>query len=308
MGRLRTDQWQDIIRPDDTIAAGEEHHVPPQPVGLPIPASLIAGGVVAFLIGALFLIGLSGGHREQARVIQPTAAPAALVVTVVMPTVAATPVPDCRSAEGQLTIIEAKEAAGDFSGASADAEAALRIAGLCADDRRTLQHKAISAGLSALYSVQFEPLDVPAQQHLVDRYESLRARAQDAGIPIDTDLQIARRAYTVSQFPLAKAALDNAYTAGQFNPSVDRELTQLYVSTCYNLGAWYTTAAKESDRYRQGLAWLRTSERLAAMYRTGQGEAAMKLRALSGSDETAWPSPAVTALLSPQAGQAGAGQ
>jgi hypothetical protein len=175
----------------------------------------------------------------------------------------------------------------------------LRISGLC--DYHVLTQKAISAGLNALYTTPFiEPLDTADQQRLVNQYESLRARARAADVPIDTDLQIARRSFAISQFLVAKAALDNAYQEHQFNPLIDRDITQLYVSTCYGLGAWYTTAPADSPLYDKGLAWLATSHALAVQYHTGQGEAADKLRALVSPNEVDWPAPAATALLGTQ--------
>src|SRR5262249_16286982 len=137
-----------------------------------------------------------------------------------------------------------------------------------------------------------------AQARVVNQYEALRAKAREAAIPIDSDVAIAKRAFAISQFLWAKAALENALAEHTFNPAVHRDLTQLAVSTCYSLGAWYTTAPKDSQLYREGLSWLATSQALSAKFHTGQGEAASKLRELVSPRERDWPAPATTPLLS----------
>ena len=260
-------------------------------IGMVVAASLI--------IRLLLTLNSSGGSTPQSPTALPvTAAPTATATpaSTAVPTATATPI--CTSAQGYLTIIAAQEAAGDYAGAATTAESALRITGLCMSDQSVLEHQALSADINALYTEPFsDPLDTAGQQRLVDRYEALRSQAQVSGIPIDTDLQIARRAFAISQFALAKAALDNAFAAGQFNPAVDRDITHLYVSTCYGLGAWYSTASEGSMLYRQGLVWLATSHALSVKYHTGQGEAATKLTELISSNEADWPAPAAMPLL-----------
>jgi hypothetical protein len=275
-------------------------------LGLAITVVLVSSLLLRLLVHA----GESTtAQRAPAPTPRPTTTSATIIITdfgaamveptAPAPTVAATATPMCTSVESYLTIISAQEAAGDYLGAATTAEADLRISNLC--DYHGLTQKAISAGLNALYTTPFvEPLDTAAQQRLVNQYESLRARARAADIPIDSDLQIARRGFAISQFLVAKAALDHAYQEHQFNPLIDRDITQLYISTCYGLGAWYITAPADSPLYNTGLAWLATSHALAVQYHTGQGEAADKLRALVSPHEADWPAPTATALLGTQ--------
>src|SRR5438105_3521572 len=116
-----------------------QHARPTLPPTAPVPADAppaspqripIVGIAAATLCAGLVLLLLTRSLAPSPSVAaQPPGVAAPIVVTVVAPTAALTPTPTCRSAEGQLTIIEAKEAAGNFSGASADAEAALHISG-----------------------------------------------------------------------------------------------------------------------------------------------------------------------------------
>lgn len=261
-------------------------------IGIVVAASLI--------IRLLLALPNSGGSFPPAPTavfsgVIPNAAAATIPTSVPVPTATA---PMCTSAQGYLTIIVAQEATGDYPGAASTADSALRITGLCPNDQTALKQKAVSVGISALYTAPFsDPLDIAAQQRLVDRYEMLRSQAEENSISRDTDLQIARRAFAISQFLLAKTALDNAYAAGQFHPAVDRDITHLYVSSCYGLGMWYSTATKGSALYHEGLAWLATSHVLSVKYHTGQGEAASKLTELVSPTEAHWPAPAATPLL-----------
>jgi hypothetical protein len=230
---------------------------------------------------------------------QPTAAPAERIIErIIQATALPTPTPACTSAQGYLSIIAAQQAAGNYTAAATTAETTLRITGLCASDTHALTQVALQSGIAALYTAPFDPTDTAAEQHLVDRYESVRLRAQETGIPIDTDLQIARRSFASSHFLLSLAALTHAHADHQFNPAIDRDITHLLTSVYYNLGVYTLEGQPQgSERYGQGLAWLATSKAIADAYHTGQGEAAMKLKELLGPDQATWPAPAETPFL-----------
>ncbi len=226
---------------------------------------------------------------------QPTQQIAAGVTTATA--IPATPTPVCPPITPYIAVITAYEQAGRWGEAATSAEGALSVAGLCDVDRKTLTRYAVSGGLKELYTHVFKPRDTAGQQRMVDRYLSLKQRAQDAGIPIDTPLQVAATAFASSQFQLARVAIEEAVTDGSFKPETDRDITKLYVSTLYGIGKWYTTADKSDLLYTEGLGWLVASDKVAVKYQTGQSEAAMLLSQLGYPDKATWPQPATSPLL-----------
>jgi len=242
-------------------------------------------GVVALVV---FLVWPRGG---EAAVVSPTPLPVTAIPTAV-PTAVPTPAgPDLAS---QVALIEALIGKGDYQTAIATAEGALAVPGIREEQRRVLTGYIVTAGLKDIESTPFEPLDRTQHQHLVDTYLSLVERAKGAGITLDTPLEVARRAQASSQFPLAKVAIETALESGAFNPTTDRDVTRLYVSTLYGLGKWYTTAQKGSPLYEEGLRALVASDMIADRYKTGQSEAEA-LFAQSGVSER--PAPLSTPLL-----------
>jgi hypothetical protein len=247
---------------------------------------------------ATFVITTGGSRdaREPTALAQPAAALAQ--ATVISPTtVPAPPTPSCMAATNYVEIITRQERANRWEDAVATADTGLADTRLCPSERKLLTARAVDDGLKVLYNKPFDPLDVAAQQQEIDRYLSLRQRARDALVSFDTPLQVAGQAYQISQFPLARVAIEEAFAAGDYRPEVDRATTRLYISTLYNLGSWYTHAPAGNALYEQGLGWLAASHQLAVKYQTGQGEAAMLLRQLVGQEEAHWPAPGRTPLL-----------
>jgi hypothetical protein len=226
---------------------------------------------------------------------QPTPQIAAVVKTATA--IPASPTPVCPPIAPYIAVITAYEQSGRWGEAATSAEGALSVAGLCDIDRKTLTHYAVSSGLKELSTQAFTPRDTAGQQRMVDRYLALKQRAHDAGVSIDTPLQVAATAFASSQFGLARVAIEEAITDGSFKPETDRDITKLYISTLYGLGKWYTTADKSDPLYTEGLRWLVASDKVAVKYQTGQSEAAMLLSQLGYPDKATWPQPATTPLL-----------
>jgi hypothetical protein len=222
-------------------------------------------------------------------IIVVTAAPA--------PTAPITPTPACVSGQSQLALIEAMEHKSDWKQAVAAAEAALDLPTLCDADRRALTQKAVADGLNVLYYTAVDGQDRAGQQHAVDTYLALKQRAHDARVDFPSPLQVATQAFQISQFRLAITAVETAYTEQDFDPRVQRDVSHLYVSALYSIGLYYTKAPQGSDLYTEGLTYLSASHRLAVQYQTGQGEAAILLTQLAGPDETTWPQPYASPLL-----------
>lgn len=264
-----------------------------------------------FLVGGLLgsvllLLALGTGIYLLFRPSTPRSAPIAFASTappvgqtvIVENTAVPTPTPDCTAAPNYLDIITRQEQDGDWAAAASTAETALRLPHLCVEDKRALTTKAIAAGLQVLYSEGFAPLDVVAQQRAIDRYLQLKARARQAGVDFPTSLQVAQQAYQIGQFPLAKLAIEQSLAEGEFKPELNRSVVRQYVSTLYNLGAWYTTASTDSELYQQGLQSWAASQAVAEAFCTGQAEAWQELRARFGDHRADYPSPIPTPFLS----------
>lgn len=228
---------------------------------------------------------------------QPEAVPPITFVspaTPIPPTTVPPTHPSCVEATAELRIVQDHAQRSQWSLAAAAAESALRQRDLCEDDRRALLAQLVAAGLEQIYSEQFQPLDVAAQRALVTRYQALRRRAVDEGIPFPTDIQVAQRAYQIGQFLLAKTAFDEAIVSRTVTPA-DQALIQQYVSTLYNLGAWWLQG--DDELRREGLRMLVASHRLDVTFRVGSGVAGAKLREVLGPDEDHWPAASETPLL-----------
>lgn len=188
---------------------------------------------------------------------------------------------------------------GKWQDAANTAEAALAVQGLCAAERVMLQQKAITYGLDALYAepVELEPFDRAAQQAQVDRYLKLRERARLGGSAFPSALEVARAANASSQHRLTIAALEIALEEQAFNPSIDRDVTKLYISALYGVCYWQTKDPSRRDLYLEGLSYCTASYRLAVTFKTGQADASTLLITLLGQDLKAWPTPYPSPLL-----------
>lgn len=263
----------------------------------------VTGSVAAAIFVGLLVVLWAGSRplaaqRETATATTIPVVQTVIVERVIAPASVTTPTPTiCTPASSYLDIITRQEQAGDYASAVATAETALSVSDLCREAIKPLTARLVAIGLKALYTEPVAPLDQAGQQRQVDRYLSLRQRAHDAHADFASDVQIAIEANSRSQHRLCLVALDNAFADGSFRPTVQRDLTHLYVSCLYGLGSWYTSAGHASELYVQGLAWLSASHRVAVAYCTGQAEAATRLRELIGADESGWPTPADTPLL-----------
>lgn len=228
--------------------------------------------------------------------------PMPIAAAPVKETVAATPTPaptPCVSGQSQLAILEEQARVGKWQEATDTAETALAVQGLCGDERALFQRKAIFYGLDALYAepVVLEPFDRTAQQAQVDRYLKLREQARLLGIAFPSALEVARQANASSHHRLTIAALELALTEHEFNPSIDRDVTKLYISALYGVCYWQTKDTNRRDLYAEGLAYCTTSYRLAVLFKTGQAEAFTLLTTLLGQNLDALPSPYPSSLL-----------
>src|SRR5262249_33650324 len=142
---------------------------------------------------------------------------------------------DCVFATKYLDAISIQEQQGQWAAAASSADLALAEPNLCASARVAFTAKAVANSLEALLTQPFYPQDMIAQKEVVDRYYTLKRRAEQAGVPILSTIQVAQRAYSVGQFRLTQVALEDAYLSGSFKLS-DRALLQQYTATLYNLG------------------------------------------------------------------------
>lgn len=227
--------------------------------------------VVAFLIGRNI-----GGESRAIAGGTPTAEP-------------------CRAASDWLETITRQERAGQWQAAADNAEVALTSAGLCAEDRVTLEQKAINDGLEALFTERFDPRDISAQQTQVDRYHELSSRSADYGVNFPSNVQVAGRAYGIGQFLLAKDAWETAFTSCEVDIQ-DRQQIRDYVATLFNLGYWWATQGT-GDTRDEGLQLLQTSHLIDVRFQIGSGEAWGALRQILGSNERVWPQESPNPIL-----------
>jgi hypothetical protein len=277
-------------------------------------ALLALGSVVALL-----MVGLGTGEKitDDSTWRQPTETfvrdSAAMIVSVTptstptppTSTPTSTPTPptstptatahDCKPATTYLDAINIQEQHGQWEAAAGSADLALADPNLCTSERDVLTAKAVADHLEGLLTQPFYPKDMIAQKNVVDRYHALKRRAEQAGVPFLSPIQVAQRAYSVGQFRLAKTALEDAYMSGSFTLS-DQGLIQQYAATLYNLGHW--SVQSESGALKaEGLQLLVASYHIDDQFKVGSGEARRALQELLGMDESSWPVPAPTPLL-----------
>ena len=253
-------------------------------------------GGTALLIVVVSIFGLRGGASPPP---QPTTVPEATARSIIPPPTALPPTatpPDAAIAP-YVARIKAYEAKGSWSEAVSEAENTLDLPDLSDGNRKIITRYAVADGLKDLYTQPFSPLDKKQQQVMIDRYLALKQRAHDASVEFDTPRQVASRAFPSSQFHLARVALEEALKDGTFNPEIDRDITRMYVSTLYGLGAWYITDNPGTALYNEGLSWLVASDQVAVKYNTGQREADALLAQRGYPNRSERPQPAATPLL-----------
>jgi hypothetical protein len=275
-----------VFRPGDEVettstttqrGGGSPQEPPVPPLAIGIGAFVL---VVAFLV--FFLL-----PRGEAEPIKPTPVP-------VQPTAVSTPVPVVSPIATYVDICEQHISRGRYQDCVNTAEAGLEQPNLSEADRRVLVGYIVSSGMKDLYTQPFQPLDRKQHQQMVDTYLSLVKRAQDAGVAIDSPLQVASYAHASSHFQLARVAIEQAYQQGQFDPSIDRDVTGLYVSVLHGIGHYYTQSEWGSPLFEEGLQALVASDYIADDYQTGRSEAEVLLNKLIGSD---WPQPMDSPLI-----------
>lgn len=253
-------------------------------------------GGVALLIVVFSVVGLRGSASPSP---QPTTLPEATARSIIAPPTALPPTETPTDAAIALYVarIKAYEAKGSWSEAVSEAENTLDLPDLSDGNRKIITRYAVADGLKDLYTQPFSPLDKKQQQAMIDRYLALKQRAHDASVEFDTPRQVASRAFPSSQFHLARVALEEALKDGTFNPEIDRDITRMYVSTLYGLGAWYITDNPGTALYNEGLSWLVASDQVAVKYNTGQSEADALLAQRGYPNRSERPQPAATPLL-----------
>jgi hypothetical protein len=268
-----------------------------KPSGTLAPSILI-GAAVALVLAVGLLVALLSTQRGSEPPLQPTTQPVVAIQPTAPPTsVPPTATPSDAAIAPYIARIRAHEDNGDWKKAASEAENSLVLPDLSDSNRKILTGYAVSDGLKALYTEPFKPLDTTGQQEMVDRYLVLKQRAHDAGVPIDTPLQVATTTFTSSQFHLARVALEQAFKDGSFKPETNKDATKLYVSTLYGLGEWYTKAEKDSPLYKEGLGWLVASYRIQEKYHLGDGKPEARLSELGFTDKQRWLPAASTPLL-----------
>jgi hypothetical protein len=285
---LRAPRPHQIEYSDDAQAKQEQIEQKRGTKALPFAIAVGLG-----LLAVAFVL-VSGGQTSTASA--PTMTPMRTVIAepvreIVVVTATPIPTPDCVAATTQLSVIDALIQKGNWEEAAREADATLTIPRLCQNDEHLLSQKAVTAGLYVLLNQEFEPLDTTGHQQTVDRYLALRERAKRANVELPSALQVARTAYSTSQFRLTIAAIELALSVGEYDPQLDRDTTKLYISALYSAGYWYTKAPKESKLFEMGTSFLSASHRLAVQHKTGQADAATLLTRLFGSAEDSWPAP-----------------
>ncbi len=264
----------------------------------------LARMVIALMVLAVCAIALSLSIRPTSGVDTATVVVGATSqppTPLPSPTVVApTPIPPNTQVNSYIALVVAAIGKGHYQQAITLAETALALPDVSAQDRHLLTEYLVSAGLKDIYAQPSYPANRDHQQALVDQYLSLAERAKGAGVSIDAPLEVATHAFASSQFALARVTLERALVDGAFDPSLDRDVTRMYVSTLFGLGKWYTTLAPNSPEYSEGVRWLVTSHAVAMRYQTGQSDAEALLIQLGYTTSEHWPSPLDTPLLHEQ--------
>lgn len=167
--------------------------------------------------------------------------------------------------------------------------------GLCPNDRLALRGELLDARMELLLSYPIIPNDRRQQQIVLQHYHAICNEAQVEGIALPSDLDIARRAYAVGAFLLARTAFENAWSNGTFH-AYDQEYIRQYASTLYNLGYWWTRSDEEAT-YKEGLTLLAASYVVDQHFAVNSGAAEELLIVLVGPDKARWPEPAQTPLF-----------
>lgn len=201
----------------------------------------------------------------------------------------------CSGGTDLLAAIAAQEQAAQWHAAAQNAQTALANPDLCPEARAAFAAAAVGDHLADLLATPIPPDDAEAQHLLVARYEATKALAHQHGIPLPkSPLQVAREAYAIEAFLLAKHAFEVGVVGHDDQHDVDQR--RFYVDTLYNLGFWWTRTAKV-DTVEEGWRLVAASCALSRRDHLGRHEAEALLRQHFGVDEASWPTPAAVPLL-----------
>lgn len=203
--------------------------------------------------------------------------------------------PHCSGGKDLLSTIATQEQAAQWHAAAQNAETALANPELCPEARAAFAAAAVGDHLADLLAAPIPPDDVEAQRLLVARYEATKALAHRHGIPVPmSPLQVAREAYAIEAFLLAKHAFENA--AGGHDDHYDVDQRRFHADILYNLGFWWTRTG-QPDAVEEGWHLIAASCALSRRDHLGRHEAEALLRQHFGDDERAWPLPAGSPFL-----------
>ncbi len=211
------------------------------------------------------------------------------------------PNPICEKGKGVIAQVRDYENSPNlgYSFAEPIVEYALSNPKLCNDDRQQLQREAAILGLELIYEHKYPPNDFYPQEKAVKQYAEWKERMKQFKIPpesLPSHWIIAKRAYDVDKFLLAKVVLEEAGSNGELNHLDILNIYFVY-STLRNLGYWYTQETRE-PYYTQGLQNLLAANEMTKRYGIG-GEANQDLVHLLGNDKQKWPGTGNESLLLP---------
>jgi hypothetical protein len=257
-----------------------------------LPIIVGAGIVVALMAGiGGFAIRGSPQTTPASVVAQATATP--LVAT---PTPQPTPTPDeCPGVDVYLKVITDQEQQAKWDQAAENAASALNDETLCKKDRSIFAQKYVTDAMEGLYARKFGP-GKTTQEDAAKQYQTIVRNAARYGAEPPNPITVAQRAAEGGKFLLAKAAWDDAIEAGTFN-TADINLVDSYVDNLTSVGKWWTEKPDGPD-FEEGKRYLSTANRISLLWETGSRESWGILRQIVGTDETTWPPPIDTPLLS----------
>lgn len=205
----------------------------------------------------------------------------------------------CDGANQFLPQIVSLELKGQYDLAASAAQTALATPQLCSAAHTPLTEHFVNASLDAIFATPADPRDWITQTQLTDREETIQQIAQQADVTFPSDIQIAQRAASESQFGLSLHAWEMAFTDGEVS-STDRDSVRQYVDALTTEGFW---AAQASGTTRDtGLSMLMTAYTLQNQLQVGSGEPYAYLVRFLGSDQATWPTTLYPSPLLPTTG------
>lgn len=262
---------------------------------LHLPTSVLWGmGAVGGMLVMMIIVLAIAQHTQTTTITAQHAALASLQEKVSVLSTQPTD-PHCSGGKDLLSAIATQEEAAQWHAAAQNAQTALANPDLCPEARTAFAASAVGDHLADLLAAPIPADDLEAQRLLVARYEATNALARQHGIPVPkSPLQVAREAYAIEAFLLAKHAFENA--AGGHDDHHDVDQRRFYVDTLYNLGYWWTRTG-QPDTEEEGWHLIAASCALSRRDHLGRREAEALLKQHFGDDESAWPLPAGSPFL-----------